>query len=309
MLKNRHSVTFFNNSLKYIVMSISDWFQKTKEQESKQSDNAKFAKKIIPDGVWVKCEDCGKAIYQKELVRNLMVCPLCSFHFQLAADQRIELIADDGTFSETEAGLLSSDPLKFNKYKPYKNSLKNSIKKTGLNEAIKTGLCEIGGIKVALGVMDFRFIGGSMGSVVGEKVARLVELCITEEIPLIIFTASGGARMQEGMYSLMQMAKTCAVIAHLKQKGLPYISVLTNPTTGGVTASFSMLADIVLAEPKALIGFAGPRVIQQTIGQRLPKGFQSAEFLLERGFIDKVIPRNDIKETTLNLLHYLMRSK
>lgn len=286
-------------------MSVSDWFQKT----NKQNRDDKFAKKTIPDGVWIKCEDCGKAIYQKELVRNLMVCPLCSFHFQVNADQRIELIVDKNTFSETEIDLVSSDPLKFNKYKPYKDSLKNSINKTGLNEAIKTGLCEIGGIRLAIGVMDFRFIGGSMGSVTGEKVARLVELSIDEEIPLLIFTASGGARMQEGMYSLMQMAKTCAVIDRLQNRGLPYISILTNPTTGGVTASFAMLADIVIAEPKALIGFAGPRVIQQTIGQRLPKGFQSAEFLLEHGFIDKVVPRNDIRETTINFLQYLTWGK
>lgn len=290
-------------------MSITDWFHKAEKNGTGQTDAAKPDKRAVPDGVWVKCEDCGRAIYQKELVRKLMVCPACSYHFQLTADQRIELISDNGTFDEITANLVSVDPLKFDKYKPYKASIKKGMQETGLNEAIKTGLCKINDVEVGLGVMDFRFIGGSMGSVVGEKVALLTELAMKEKIPLIVFTASGGARMQEGMYSLMQMAKTCAVIARFKETGLPYLSILTNPTTGGVTASFAMLADVVLAEPKALIGFAGPRVIQQTIGQRLPKGFQSAEFLLEHGFIDKVIPRNDLKEIISALIEYLTWSK
>lgn len=285
-------------------MLISEWFKKNKAEENSEN-NAKSNKKPIPDGVWAKCDDCGKIIYQKELERNLLVCPNCDFHYRLNVDQRIDLIADTDSFDEIAQGMSPANPIKFDKYKPYKESIDKSRKASGLDEAIKIGTCTIDGHEVALGVMDFRFIGGSMGSVVGEKIARIAEKAMEKKIPLLIFTASGGARMQEGMYSLMQMAKTNAVIGRLKEQGLPYISVMTNPTTGGVTASFATAADIILAEPKALIGFAGPRVIQQTIGQRLPKDFQSAEFLLDRGFVDKIIPRKELRKTIVTLLKYL----
>lgn len=285
-------------------MLISEWFKKNKVEET-DDKGAKSGKKPIPDGVWAKCDDCGKIIYQKELERNLLVCPNCDHHYQLTVDQRIGLVADADSFSEIAAELIPGNPIKFDKHKPYKASITKSKEASGLNEAIKIGTCSINSHEVALGVMDFRFIGGSMGSVVGEKIARIAEVALEKKIPLLIFTASGGARMQEGMYSLMQMAKTTAVIGRFKEAGLPYISVLTNPTTGGVTASFATVSDIILTEPKALIGFAGPRVIQQTIGQKLPKGFQSAEFLLERGFVDKIVPRKELKQTIAILLGYL----
>lgn len=285
-------------------MLISEWFKKDKAEENGEN-SAKSNKKPIPDGVWAKCDDCGKIIYQKELERNFMVCSNCGFHYQLTVDERIDLITDTDSFKEIAEGMTPGDPIKFDKYKPYKESIDKSKKASGLNEAIKIGTCTIDGYETALAIMDFRFIGGSMGSVVGEKIAMIAEEAIEKRIPLLIFTASGGARMQEGMYSLMQMAKTNAVIGRLREQGLPYISVMTNPTTGGVTASFATAADIILAEPKALIGFAGPRVIQQTIGQRLPKDFQSAEFLLERGFVDKIVPRKELRKTIITLLKYL----
>lgn len=286
-------------------MLISEWFKKNKTEYNSDDKGKSGAKKSIPDGVWVKCDDCGEIIYQKELERNMMVCPSCSYHYRLTADQRIGMLAEEGSFSEIAADLISADPLKFDKHKPYKASLIKAMEESGLNDAVKVGTCSVGRHEVALGVMDFRFIGGSMGSVVGEKITRLAEKALEDKVPLVIVTASGGARMQEGMYSLMQMAKTNAIIGRLKQTGLPYVSILTNPTTGGVTASFATAADIILAEPKALIGFAGPRVIQQTIGQRLPKDFQSAEFLLERGFVDKIVHRTDLKKVVVSLLGYL----
>jgi len=261
-------------------------------------------KKDMPGGLWLKCEKCGEIIYKKELDRNMYVCWKCGYHFRMVAKNYIKMLLDDGKFDEFNENIKSEDPLKFKAAKKYSDQLKASIKKTGTNEAVFTGYGEIENHKVVLAVMNFSFIGGSMGSVVGEKIARATDVAIKDRLPLIIISASGGARMMEGALSLMQMAKTSAYLAKLSDSGLPFISLVTNPTTGGVSASYAMLGDVIISEPGALIGFAGPRVIKQTIGQDLPEGFQTSEFLLEHGFVDAIYPREEMKEKIALLLDF-----
>lgn len=252
-------------------------------------------KKGIPEGIWSKCAACNQIIYQKDFLKNHKVCPMCSFHYQLTARERVASLIDPGTFEELNAELRSADPLDFTGNKTYRESIEQSMKNTNLPEAVVTGRGLLNGRPVFLAVMDFHFIGGTMGSVVGEKIARAVEEALAADSPFISVAASGGARMQEGVFSLMQMAKTSATLARLAERRLPHISVLTHPTLGGVTASFATLADVIIAEPGAQIGFTGPRVIEQTIRQKLPDGFQTAEFLLEHGMVDIVLARSKIK--------------
>lgn len=256
-------------------------------------------KPSIPGGKWVKCDKCGQIIYKEDLDNNLSVCTYCDHHFRMAARERIELIIDEDTFIEFDENMRSTDPLGF---EGYEEKIENIMKKTGINEAVITGRGRIYGLDTVICVMDSFFMMGSMGSVVGEKIVRAVEKAIEYKLPVIIFTTSGGARMQEGMFSLMQMAKTSAVLGKLSDAGLLYITVLTDPTTGGVTASFASLGDIILSEPRALVGFAGRRVIEETIRQKLPEDFQSAEFLIKHGFIDKIVPRRELKNTIKNIL-------
>ncbi len=276
-----------------------EWFKKPKDGLVSQQ------KKEIPDGLWTKCESCGEIIYVKELEKNLWVCHRCNFHFRIKSKDYIELLLDEGKLEEHDKNLISGDPLKFKDSKKYPDRIRDSRRKTGLNDAVIVGIGKIEGKEVSFGVMDFGFIGGSMGSVVGEKVTRAIERALDRKIPLVIVSCSGGARMQEGILSLMQMAKTSALLAKLYDADIPFISVLTNPTTAGVMASYASLGDVIIAEPKALLGFAGPRVIQQTIGQELPPGFQSSEFFLEHGFLDKIVERKDLKKTVSLLLEYL----
>ena len=277
-----------------------EWFKKPKNGLVSQQ------KKEIPDGLWTKCESCGEIIYVKELEKNLWVCHRCNFHFRIKSKDYIELLLDQGKLEEYDNNLISTDPLKFKDSKRYPDRIRDSRKKTGLNDAVIVGIGKIENKEVSFGVMDFGFIGGSMGSVVGEKVARAIERSLERKIPLVIVSCSGGARMQEGILSLMQMAKTSGLLAKLYDANIPFISVLTNPTTAGVMASYASLGDVIIAEPKALLGFAGPRVIQQTIGQELPTGFQSSEFFLEHGFLDKIVERKDLKKTVSLLLEYLL---
>ena len=253
----------------------------------------------IPVGKWIKCDNCKEILYKEDVKNNYSICPNCGKYFRLSARRRIKQVIDEGTFEELDKDLKTTDMLNF---EGYKDKIKQLQEKTKISEAVKTGIGKINGIKVAIGAMDSNFFMGSMGSAVGEKITRLIEKAIEEELPVILFCVSGGARMQEGIISLMQMAKTSAALAKLNEKGLLYISVLTDPTTGGVTASFASLGDIILAEPKTLIGFAGPRVIEQTIGQKLPKDFQTSEFLLEHGFIDKIVERKNMKQTLYEIL-------
>jgi len=254
---------------------------------------------VAPQEERIACPGCGAQIERKALLKNLYVCPACGHHFPIGAYLRLSLILDSGSFREMDAELASSDPLKF---PGYAEKLEGVQEKTGLNEAVVTASGRIDGRKVAVGVLDSRFLMGSMSAVVGEKVTRLIEYSAKNRLPLILFAASGGARMQEGILSLMQMAKTSAALAKLDQKGVLYIAVLTDPTTGGVTASFASLGDVTLAEPGALIGFAGPRVIEQTIGQKLPEGFQRSEYLLEHGFVDQIVPRREMRAVLSQLL-------
>ena len=266
-------------------------------------------KKIkIPEGMWIKCDACLEIIYKPEVERNLNVCPKCNYHFRIPAMERIRAVTDEGTFQEFGEDLESVDMLSFTDTKKYTDRLKEAKKKTGRKEAVVTGTARISGMEVVLAVLDFEFLGGSMGCVVGEKVTVAAEAARELSRPLIIFSASGGARMQEGVLSLMQMAKTSAALARLADDRLPFISVLTDPTTGGVAASFAMLGDIIVSEPGALIGFAGPRVIEQTIKQKLPEGFQRAEFLLEHGMIDIIVERTKLKPTLTQLLRFLTAS-
>jgi acetyl-CoA carboxylase carboxyl transferase subunit beta len=265
------------------------WFKK--ERPESNAPEAPPKKIKIPEGLWVKCDNCKEIIYRKEVDKNYKVCPKCDYHFRISASERLPYVVDEGSFLEVEDGLSPKDFLGF---KDYKDKLKSSRKKTGLKDAVISGEAKIGGRPVSLVIMDFNFMGGSMGSVVGEKIARAVERAIEKKAPFVSVASSGGARMQEGILSLMQMAKTSAAIARLGEAGLPFISVLTDPTFGGVTASFAMLGDIIIAEPKSLIGFAGPRVIEQTIKQQLPAGFQRAEFLQEHGMIDMIVPRREM---------------
>ncbi|RME69073.1 MAG: acetyl-CoA carboxylase carboxyltransferase subunit beta [Verrucomicrobia bacterium] len=259
-------------------------------------------KRDIPQGLWKKCPVSGEIIYVKELEENQNVVPRSGYHFPISAPERIAKLVDPDTWEEFDRGLKSVDALGFVDSKPYSERLEKYEKATGLNDAVACGVGRIHGIEVSLAVMDFRFAGGSMGSVVGEKITRAIERAIERKIPCIVFSASGGARMQEGILSLMQMAKTSAALAHLAEAKLPFISVLTNPTTGGVTASFAVLGDVILAEPGALIGFAGPRVIKETTQQELPEGFQSAEFLLEHGLIDQIVSRLEMRDRLRDIL-------
>lgn len=262
-------------------------------------------KTIIPDGLWIKCEKCGEIIYRKVLADNFYVCPSCQFHFRINSRQYIEILFDENSFEEFNAHIQSGDPLKFQDKEKYVDVYKKAQKKTGMNEAVVTGTGTINGMKVVGAVMDFTFIGGSMGSVVGEKVKRAIDKALELHVPLIIVSASGGARMMEGALSLMQMAKTSAHLALLDEAGIPYISIMLDPTTGGTTASYAMLGDIHISEPGALIGFAGQRVIKQTIGQDLPEGFQTAEFLLQHGFLDLIAHRKEMKNTVYRLLDFM----
>jgi acetyl-CoA carboxylase carboxyl transferase subunit beta len=277
-----------------------DWFKK------KKVNLKPVERKEMPNGLWVKCDNCNEIIYKKELEKRLYVCPDCDFHFRIDSSQYIHILLDSNSFKEFNKNIKSTDPLDFKDSKKYTEKYRSSIQKTGLNEAVITGNGEMDGIDVTICIMDFSFLGGSMGSVVGEKVSRAIDIAINKKNPLIIISASGGARMHEGVLSLMQMAKTSAKLTLLADAGLPFISVLTNPTTGGTTASYAMLGDIHIAEPGALIGFAGPRVIKQTIGQDLPPGFQRSEFLLEHGFIDVIVHRQELKKHIVSMLKFFM---
>jgi acetyl-CoA carboxylase carboxyl transferase subunit beta len=262
-------------------------------------------KKVIPEGIWAKCPDCETPNYVKSVKDNLNVCPNCQYHFSLTAPERVEFLVDKGTFEEYDANLTSQDPLAFKGPKTYKEKLESDQKITGLKDAVITGVGKLDGKKFSLAVTDSRFIMGSMGSVVGERITRAVERATKEKMPVIIISGSGGgARMYEGLFSLMQMAKTCAALARHHQAGLLFISVLTNPTMAGIMASFAGIGDVIVAEPKALIGFTGPRVIEQTIRQKLPEGFQRSEFLLAHGLIDMITHRKDLKATLSQVIQY-----
>jgi acetyl-CoA carboxylase carboxyl transferase subunit beta len=257
----------------------------------------------MPEGLWVKCPECGALIHVLELKQNLQVCLSCNHHFLMESRERISILADPDTFEETESGLISANPLGFSGYAEKTAGLRE---KTGLDDAVVCGRLSIEGHRAMIAVMDFKFFAGSMGSVVGEKITRAIEMAIAEKRGMIIVSASSGARMQEGMLSLMQMAKTCGALARLSEAKLPYISVLTHPTTGGVTASFATIGDINLAEPKCMIGFAGPRVVKETTHQNLPPGFQTAEFMMEHGLIDSIVPRSKLRDRLGSLLSYML---
>lgn len=270
---------------------------------SKRSvDNLGAKKNDMPEGLWVKCPSCSESLYEANVAKNLRVCPNCGHHFTLSSKERIESLVDEGSFEETESNLDSVDALGF---KDYVSKVRAYQAKTGLTEAVVTGRAKIEGHPAVLAIMDFRFLGASMGSVVGEKITRAIELATREKCAVIVFSASGGARMHEGILSLMQMAKTCGALARHGEAKLPYISVLTHPTTGGVTASFATVGDIILAEPKCMIGFAGPRVVKETTHSDLPPGFQTAEFMREHGLVDMIVPRHDMRSTLGKLLSYM----
>ncbi|MFO7768457.1 MAG: acetyl-CoA carboxylase, carboxyltransferase subunit beta [bacterium] len=260
----------------------------------------------VPRGLWTKCEQCGEIIYRKALEEHSHICDNCGHHFRIGAGEYLEILTDDGLEEEFDPGIRSKDPLGFVDSKKYTDRLEKAREKTGMEEAVKTGLARLDGRRVVVAILDFSFLGGSMGSAVGEKIARATRQATQRGLPLIILSASGGARMQEGLYSLMQMAKTSALLGRHRQAGPPFISILTHPTTGGVTASFAMLGDVIVAEPGALIGFAGPRVIKETIGQDLPEGFQTSEFLLEHGFVDIIARRDELRPTVARLLAHLV---
>jgi acetyl-CoA carboxylase carboxyl transferase subunit beta len=269
----------------------------------------KSKKKEIPEGLWTKCPKCEAMVFDKELDENLKVCPKCSHHFQISARERIHSLVETCSFEEMDAEMTSVDVLQFTGVASYKEKLDEYQKSTGLKDAVITGLGKIGEHRTALGVMDFAFLGGSMGSVVGEKLTRLIEAATGRGLPVIIISTSGGARMYEGMFSLMQMAKTCAALAYHARQKLPYISVLTYPTTAGVMASYASVGDLIIAEPCAMIGFAGPRVIKDTTQAELPPGFQTAEFLLDHGLIDAIVPRKEMKERLICYLDFLTEGK
>ena len=264
-------------------------------------------KSRIPPGLWVKCKFCNEIVYRKEVERNLNVCPKCDYHFRISAKEWIALLCDQGRFEEYDAALESADPLNFNDTVRYRDRLRDAQRQTNLKEGVIAGKALLNGVPAVLAVLDFNFMGGSLGVAAGEKIARAMERTIKERLSLVIISSSGGARMQEGIYSLMQMAKTCTALSAVKESGLLYISVLADPTTGGVAASFAMLGDVIIAEPRALIGFAGPRVIEETIKQKLPEGFQRAEFLLEHGMIDLIVERKEMKRTLSRLLQMFSR--
>jgi acetyl-CoA carboxylase carboxyl transferase subunit beta len=276
------------------------WFKKA------QYATIKGPKPIeIPSGLWTRCDGCRQLIYNKELASNLKVCPKCKHHFRLSAFEWLNLLLEEGSYQEYDVNIKPSDPLGFTDSKKYTDRLKGDQEKTKLSEAVITGEGLTGPFSLCVGVMDFSFRGGSMGSVVGEKITRLIEKAIKKKVPVVIVSTSGGARMQEGILSLMQMAKTSAAVGKLNKSGLPYISILTNPTTGGVAASFASLGDIIISEPQSVIGFAGARVIEQTIRQKLPSHFQKAEFLLQHGFVDMIVERRNIKGTIIKILEIL----
>jgi acetyl-CoA carboxylase carboxyl transferase subunit beta len=271
--------------------------------------SAKSKKREIPEGLWTKCPKCSTMVFDKELDENLKVCPRCEYHFAIVARERIHSLVETCTFEEMNADMISIDVLKFTGVASYTNKLADYQKSTGLKDAVITGLCKIGEHRAALGVMDFTFLGGSMGSVVGEKLTRLIEKATEKNLPVIIISTSGGARMYEGMFSLMQMAKTCAALAYHAQAKLPYISVLTHPTTAGVMASYASVGDLIIAEPGAMIGFAGPRVIKDTTQAELPPGFQTAEFLLDHGLIDAIVSRKEMKQQLSDYLSFMTESR
>ncbi len=286
-------------------MSIADWFTARDARRYTDPPEVVAQRADVPDGVWVRCDECKHIAYRGELVESAWTCPKCGNHFDLTAHLRLELLVDEGSLVEVDPELTSVDPLAFFAVKSYEESLDKARTTTGMTEAVVTGRARIGGRPVVVGAMDFRFIGASMGSAVGEKIARAFELATAQRVPIVLVTASGGARMQEGVLSLMQMAKTAAAARRHADTGVGYVSILTNPTYGGVTASFPALADVILAEPDAMVGFTGPRVIEQTIRTKLPKGFQSSEFLLEHGMIDAVVPRTELRDTVRLVLSYL----
>jgi acetyl-CoA carboxylase carboxyl transferase subunit beta len=277
------------------------WFKKARKP---MAAPVKEKPSRVPEGLWVKCPGCSQVIYNKDLAANLNVCPKCAHHFRINAAERLRTLFD-GDWTEFDKDLVSTDPLNFTDTKPYKSRLKASIASTGMKDAVIVATGAIEGMPAVIASMEYGFIGGSMGVVVGEKITRGIERAIAERKPVVIVCCSGGARMMEGALSLMQMAKICGALARLDRQKLPFISVLTDPTTGGVTASFAMLGDLNIAEPKALIGFAGPRVIEQTIRQKLPEGFQRSEFLLEKGMLDLVIDRREMKVTIANALRFM----
>jgi len=275
------------------------WFTKTRKPMAPTDKVSR-----VPEGLYLKCPGCAQLIYSKDLSANLGVCPRCAHHFKMSATERLSMLFD-GDYTVYDADLVSTDPLEFHDTKPYKNRLQATIASTGMKDAVVTATGRLDGIETAIAAMEYSFIGGSMGVVVGEKITRTIERAIGLRAPVVIVSCSGGARMMEGALSLMQMAKTSAALARLDRAGLPFISVLTDPTTGGVTASFAMLGDLNIAEPKALIGFAGPRVIEQTIRQKLPEGFQRSEFLLDHGMIDMVVDRRELKATVARALLFM----
>jgi acetyl-CoA carboxylase carboxyl transferase subunit beta len=277
------------------------WFKKTRKPIESTGDKPSR----IPEGLWVKCPGCTQIIYNKDLDANQQVCPKCAHHFRISAADRLRSLFDDGKWTEHFSNLTSTDPLKFTDTKPYRKRLKDTIAKTGMKDAVIIATGTIEAIPVVIAAMEYAFIGGSMGVVVGEKITRAIEMAIERRNPAIVISCSGGARMMEGALSLMQMAKVSAALARLDRARLPYISVLTDPTTGGVTASFAMLGDLNIAEPKALIGFAGPRVIEQTIRQKLPEGFQRSEFLLEHGMLDLIVDRREMKAALACALRFM----
>ena len=275
------------------------WSRKNKATELSSE------KRSVPTGLFQKCDGCGAMLDSEKIVQALRCCPSCGHHFSMPTEDRMRLLLDEGTFVEEDVGLIATDPLGFRDSKSYGDRLRASHKSTGQRDAFRGGIGEIDGVRCSFGLFVFEFMGGSMGSVVGEKITRRFERALAERVPAVILSASGGARMQEGILSLMQMAKTSAALGRLRAAGLPYVSVLLHPTTGGVAASFAMLGDVILAEPKAMIGFAGPRVIEQTIRQKLPPGFQRAEFLLQHGMIDAIVPRAQMKARLAQLLRLL----
>ena len=277
---------------------MAEWFRR-KSEKIKTLD-----KREIAEGMWVKCPQCQEVVYRKMLEENHFICTSCTHHFRITSDNYIQLLLDDGKYEEIAGNVQSVDPLNFNAAKKYTDQIRTAQEKTGNKDAVKTIVGKINGLKAVLAIMDFTFIGGSMGSVVGEKISQAIDRAAKDMLPLVIITASGGARMQEGAYSLMQMAKISSKLARYSDMGGLYITVITDPTTGGTTASFAMLGDIILAEPNALIGFAGARVIKQTIGEDLPEGFQRSEFLLEKGFIDHIVGRKELKTTLSDLFSF-----
>ena len=277
------------------------WFKKTRTPMAATKEKASR----VPEGLWVKCPDCSQIIYNKDLTTNLNVCPKCSYHFRINATERLKILFDGGTWTEFDAGLVSTDPLGFSDTKPYRKRLEASVQSTGLKEGVISGLGHLEGIEIVIAAQEYGFIAGSMGVVVGEKLTRAIERALQRHCPVVIVCCSGGARMMEGTLSLMQMAKVSGALARLAKAGLPYIAVLTDPTTGGVTASFAMLGDLNIAEPKAQIGFAGPRVIEQTIRQKLPEGFQRSEFLLEKGMLDMIVDRREMKAVIARSLRFM----